>query len=139
MTEVNPGLQQILHRNPGQEPSISLTLAKLESLTRARQTVLLPFLDPGIGRQQSILLELLAQLGVELHQGAGNAEPHGTRLPIDATTVYGRENVELLPGLGQQQRTTNLRAQRVCREVTIELAVIDSNGALAWAEENACG
>ena len=45
----------------------------------------------------------------------------------------------LLAGLGQQQRPPHLRAQRIGREVVVELAVVDGDGAGAGTEEHAGG
>src|SRR5688572_22756629 len=48
-------------------PPCLLAFAELEALACAGQPVLLPFLDARVGRQQPVLLQLLAQLGVEFH------------------------------------------------------------------------
>jgi hypothetical protein len=46
VAEMNASLQQILHRNPGQQIPPPLPFTELEPLARASQTVLLAFLDP---------------------------------------------------------------------------------------------
>src|SRR5688572_1931663 len=71
-----------------------LTFAELEPLPGASQTVLLAFLDSRIGRQQAVLLQLLAQLRVELDECPRDAEPHGARLSVDAAAGDGGEHVE---------------------------------------------
>ena len=66
--------------------------------------------------------------------------PAGPRRPDHSRRRRRRcEDVELLTGFGQQQRTTNERPQRIGREVLVELAMINSNGALAGAKENSGG
>src|ERR1700730_4232954 len=50
-----------------------LALAQLESLSSALLPVLLALLDACIAGEQSVGLERLAQLDVELEQGAGDA------------------------------------------------------------------
>ena len=60
----------------------------------------------------------LAQLGVVVDERARDAEAHRAGLTVDAAAGDRREDVELLAGLGQQQRPPHLRAQRVGREVT---------------------
>src|SRR5687768_6227290 len=67
---------------PGKVPPFLLTFTELEALACARQPVLLAFLDARVGRQQAVLLELLAQLGVELHQCAGDAQAHRAGLSV---------------------------------------------------------
>src|SRR5687768_706084 len=90
-------------------PVVSLAFAELEPLPGASQTVLLAFLDARVGRQQPVLLQRLAQLGVERHERARDAEPHGARLPVHATALDRRQDVELVDGLGQRQRPPDLQ------------------------------
>src|SRR5688500_20411144 len=59
---------------PGKAPPFLLTFTELEALACARQPILLAFLDARVGRQQTVLLQLLAQLGVELDEGARSEE-----------------------------------------------------------------
>src|SRR4030095_1932284 len=124
---------------PGKIPPSFLAFAELEPLTGASQTVLLTFLDSRVGCQQSILLQLLPPLDIALAEGARNTELHGAGLTVDTTAIDRREDVELLAGLRQQERTAHLHAQRVRREELVELAMVNGDGALAGAEENACG
>ena len=50
--------------------------------------------------RKPVLLERLAQLGVELDERARDAEPHRAGLPGDAAAGDRREHVELVGGLG---------------------------------------
>src|ERR1039457_956995 len=52
-----------------------LALGELEPFASALLSVLLPFVLAGVPGQESELLELAAQFGVELDQGAGDAKP----------------------------------------------------------------
>src|SRR5262249_15788603 len=135
--EVHAGLQQILDRNPGQSPSLFLAFAELEALARPSESVLLPLLDARIRRQETVLLQLLPQLGVELPHRPPAAAPHSASLSVHAAAVHRGEDVELVAGLRQQQRTLHLRAQRVGGEVLIEVSMVDSNDSLAGAKEDA--
>src|SRR5215470_15509475 len=121
-----------------QHPTL-LTFAELEPLPRASQPVLLAFLDARIRCQQPVLLQLLSQLRVVLDERARNRQTDGAGLSGNTTSIDRGEDVELFAGLGEQQRSPHKRPQRVGREVLVELAVINSNGALARAEENAGG
>src|SRR5687767_10774899 len=139
VAEMGSGLQQFLHRNPGQQILRSLTFAELEALARASHTVLLAFLDARVGRQEAVLLQLFAQLGVEGDERARDSELDGAGLAVDAAASHGREHVELLAHFRQQQRPLHLRAQGVGRKVALELAMVDGDGARAGAEEHAGG
>ena len=64
---------------------------------------------------------------------------YGTGLSVFAAAGHRGENVELVIHLRQQQRSPDLHAQRVGGEVVRELSVVDGDGAVAGAEENASG
>ena len=68
--------------------------------------------------EQPVLLQLAAQLRVELDERARNAEAHRAGLTIDAAAGDRGEDVELVAGLREQQRPPHLRAQRLGREVS---------------------
>src|SRR2546423_8475479 len=117
----------------------TLLFAALQALARASHAVLLAFLDARIGREQPVLLQLLPQLRVVLDERARDRQPHRAGLSVLAAAGDRREDVELLARLRQEQRPPDLRPQRVGREVFVELSVVDGDGALDGAEENACG
>src|SRR5258705_386179 len=124
---------------PGNSSSFSLAFAELEALARASHSVFLAFLDARVRCQQPVLLQLLAELRVVLDESPRDRQPHGARLPVDTAAGDRREDIELLPRLREEQGPADLRPQRVGREVLIEFPVVDGDGALAGAEENASG
>src|SRR5689334_1712978 len=117
--------------------ALQLTFTELEALARASQAVLLAFLDARVRREQPVLLQLLAKPCVVLDERPRNCEAYRAGLAVFAAAGHRREDVELVAILGQQQRAADLRPQRIGREVLIELSVVDGDGALAGAEEDA--
>src|SRR6187200_2510639 len=73
-----------------------LPLAELEALAGARQSVLLPLLDPRVAGEQPVFLQRLAQLGVETDERARDAEPDRSGLTGDTAPVHKGEHVEFL-------------------------------------------
>src|SRR5687768_4470054 len=124
---------------PGNRSSVRLTFAELEPLARASQAVLLAFLDARVGRQEPVLLQLLAQLRVVVDEGARDPELDRAGLAVDAAAGDRREDVELLTHFGHRQRALDLRPQGVGGEVALELAVVDGDGPRAGAKEHAGG
>src|ERR1044071_3998279 len=104
---------------PGNSSSFSLTFwrpvkrrprlafTELEALARASQPVLLAFLDARIRRHRAVLLHLLAQLRVVFDERAENCEPHRAGLAVDTAAIDGREDVELVTGLREEQRAAH--------------------------------
>src|SRR5688572_18406449 len=134
-----PASSRSLIAIPGKLPPSSLTFTELEPFTGASETVLLPFLDARVRRQQAVLLQLLAQLRVVFDERGGDAEPHRARLAVLTAAGDRGEDVELLARLGQHQRPPHLHAQGVGGEELLELSVIDRDGAVAGPEEHAGG
>src|SRR5438105_15806117 len=124
---------------PGNSSSFSLTFAELEAFPRSSHAVLLAFLDACIGRQQAVLFQLPPPCRVVLDERARDRQAHRAGLSVLTAAGHRREDIELLTGLRQQQRPPHLRAQGVGGEVFIEFPMIDGDGALAGAEENAGG
>src|SRR5688572_7312979 len=81
---------------PGRASPFRLTFTELEALPCARPPRLLALLDARVGRQQAVLLQLLAQLAVELDEGARNTQAHGACLPVHPASGNRGQNVELL-------------------------------------------
>src|SRR5688572_15968831 len=133
--KVPPSLPERL----GGVPPFRLAFTELEALACAGQPILLAFLDARVGREQAVLLQLLAQLAIELDERAGDAEAHGASLPVHTAAGDGCQDVELLPGLGDQQRPPHLHAQRVGGEEAIELSVVDGDGPGSGSEKHAGG
>src|SRR5262245_24805181 len=97
---------------PQATPHGVLAFAELEPLARAGHTVLLSLLDALIAREEAGLLEAGAQFDVEDAQRARDAEPHRACLTGDAAAIRGHDHVELIGGLGEEQRMPHDRAQR---------------------------
>src|SRR5215204_1256040 len=72
-----------------------LALAELETLARAGEPVLLP---------------RLAQVAIRQDERAGDAQPHGTGLTGDAAAGDGRDDIELVRVLGDDERGLDLGA-----------------------------
>src|SRR5262245_12508768 len=81
-----------------------LPFTDLEALARDIHTVLLALLGARIARQEPYGLELLAALAVVLDERPRDAESQGARLARHAAAVDRREHVELVGGLGQDER-----------------------------------
>src|ERR687898_727218 len=116
-----------------------LALAELETLARAGQPVLLPFLDPRVAGQESVLLQRLAQVAVGQHERAGDPEPHRTCLASHAATGHSGDDIELVGVLGDDERGLDLGAQRLGGERIVEGAAVDDDGARTRAEKHAGG
>src|SRR6516162_11570575 len=79
-----------------------LALRKLEALAGAFLPVLLALVLPRVAAEHSLLLQLRAQFGIKLQQGARNAQLRGAGLAIRTAASRGDENVELVRRLGRQ-------------------------------------
>src|SRR5919107_336536 len=84
--------------------SFCLALAELEALARAGHAVLLAFLDARVARQEPSLLQAGSQLEVVGAKGARDAEADGAGLAGHAAARRGGDHVELVAGLGEDQR-----------------------------------
>src|SRR5438094_3316704 len=105
--------------------SSSLPFTELEALARSRHAVLLAFLRARVAREEPLGLERLAQIGVVLHERARDAESHGARLSRDAATIDGGQNIELIGRFRENQRLTDLRAERFGWKERFERTVVD--------------
>src|ERR1041384_2486490 len=65
-------------------PLLELTFAELEAFARASHAVLLAFLDARVGREQPVLLQLLATLPVVLDERPRHREAHRPRPGVGA-------------------------------------------------------
>src|ERR671912_2311345 len=134
-----PASSRSFIETPGKVPPFLLTFTELEALARARQPVLLAFLDARVGREQTVLLQLFAQFAVEFHKRPGDAQPHCTGLAVHPTTGHRRQDVELFPCFGHEERPPHLHAQRVGGEEAVELSVVDGDGPGSGAKKHAGG
>src|SRR6185503_10167176 len=99
----------------------------------------LAFLGARVARQHAFVLEPLAQLEVVLDERAGDAEPHRAGLAGDAAAGDGRQDVELVGGLGEDERRANLGAKGFGGEEGFEGAGVDADRAGAGPEKHAGG
>src|SRR5216683_5671262 len=116
-----------------------LTLAELEALARSGHAVFLTLLGARVAREEPFILQPLAQLEVVLDQRARNAQPHRARLPGHAAAGHCRQNVELVGGFGEDQRGSNLGAERFSREERFEGPLVDADGPGSGPKEHARG
>src|SRR4051812_44503946 len=105
-----------------------LTFTELEALARSGHPVLLAFLRARVAREESLVLERLAEFGVVFDQRAGDAQPHRASLPRDAAAGDRREDVELVGGFRQHEGRANLGPQRLGGEERLERPVVDADG-----------
>lgn len=70
-----------------ENPVVRLTLAELELAACSGLTGLLTLNLAGIARQESVLLEHGAELGVDLAQSACDTQTSGLGLPLDTAAV----------------------------------------------------
>src|SRR2546430_151205 len=105
-----------------------LAFTELEALARSRHAVLLAFLGARVARQQSLVLERLAQLRVVRDQRPGNAETHRSGLSGHAAPGDRGQHIELIGRLGQHQRRANLHAQGFSGEERFEGPMVDFDG-----------
>src|SRR5262249_25197558 len=116
-----------------------LAFAELEALARSRHAVLLALLGACIARQEAFGLERLAQLAVVLDERTRDAEAHGARLTPAAPAVDPRQHIELIGGLGEDERRLDLRAERFGGEERVERFAVDGDRPRSGAEEHAGG
>src|SRR5207245_5262738 len=92
-----------------------------------------------VARQQSFILQALAQLEVVPDERARDAEPHRARLPRHAAAGDGREDVELIGGFRQNQRLTDLSPQRFGRKERFKRSTVHADGPGPGPKEDASG
>src|SRR6185503_15368281 len=98
---------------------------------------LLALLGARIARQEATALEVRAQLGVDLDQGAGDSVPQCIRLRGNAAAVDLGHDVHRLLVAGGLERLACAVLERRAREVGLERAAVDRVLALAGAEDHA--
>ena len=87
-------------------------------------------------RRESCSLECGAQLGVQTHQGSGDAQPQCAGLTGHAATVNGGVHVVGLVGLGETQGLDQDHPVGRVREVVLEGPVVDGDGSGAVTNTN---
>src|SRR5437588_12054326 len=114
----------------------TLPLAELEALAGALLPVLLALFAARIAREQAFALQLLAQLGIELDERAGNAQLHRACLAVHAAAGYRDQHVEISGGFPGDQRLPCLAALRLSHKILIEGPAVDGEFAAAGAQKN---
>lgn len=114
-----------------------LPLGELEPAASAFLTVLLTLVGARIAGQITELFELAAQLGVELNQRAGNAEPDGACLAAAAAALSQDKHVEFVGGFRRQKRLPDERPGRGRSEILFRIPAIDGDLTFAGPEKNA--
>src|SRR5688500_15043628 len=109
-------------------------LGVLRRLAGLLQAVLLRLLLACVAGEEAGLLERRALLGVELGKGAGDAEAEGTGLARHAATVDGGVDVVHLVGVGDLEGLGHDHAVHGRREVVLEAAAVDRDGAGAGTD-----
>src|ERR1700674_5861557 len=92
--------------------SLRLPLAELEALARALLPVLLALAHARIARQEAVLPQSRAQIGIEYRQRARKAHAYRAGLPAHATAVDRGHDVHLVAGVGKFQRLHGARQPR---------------------------
>src|SRR5262249_3231213 len=90
-----------------------------------------------IASQEPQLFELSTQLRVEFRKGSGDAETSRARLSADATAIGQNQYIELVGGLGRQQRLADHGARRFRLKMLLERRVVDCDVPLAGPQKNA--
>src|SRR5579862_1996117 len=90
-----------------------LALRELEALSRALLSVFLALFASRIATDKAFRLQFLAQLCIELHQRAGDAQLHGIRLTAHAAAQNAGDHVERCTRFRRCQRS--LRRRALCR------------------------
>src|SRR5260370_32718526 len=111
-----------------------LPLGELEASASALLTVLLALLPARIAGGEAFCLEGLAELRVEDHQGAGDAELDGVGLTHDTTTLDGGDDVEGLFDAGDAEGTLRSGALLGGDEVDVALLLVDGELAAAGTQ-----
>src|SRR5579863_2701367 len=115
----------------------SLALAVLEALSRALLTVLLAFFRARIAADHAFGLQLLAQLNIKDHEGAGNAELYRVGLAIHAAAGNSGNHIEAARGLSRDQGLFRAHPLRLSNEILLKGTSVDLELPAARAQVNA--
>src|ERR1700722_1087877 len=115
-----------------------LALGELEASASALLAVLLALFATRVAGHEAFCLERLAELRVEDHEGAGDAELDGVGLAHDAATFYGGDDVEGLADVGDAEGPLGGCALLCGDEVDVKLFFVDGEFAAAGTQEDAC-
>src|SRR6202047_4609557 len=118
-------LQAISNSKENLAAKLFLALGELEACTCTLLTVLLALLTARIAGNEAFRLERLAELRVEFHQGAGDAQLDRIGLAHDAATLDRGDDVEGLADVGDAERTLGGCALLGGDEVDVRLFAVD--------------
>src|ERR1700679_1070489 len=115
-----------------------LSFRELEACACTLLAVLLTFFATRVAGDEAFCLGRLAELRVEDHEGAGDAEFDRVSLAHDAATFYGGDDVEGLADVGDAERPLGGCALLGGDEVDFKLFFVDGEFAAARTQEDAC-
>src|SRR5579872_230017 len=118
------------------DESETLAFRELEPFARALLAVLLPFVASRVAGQQSGLLQLRTQLGIELDQRASDPQPGSACLADGAAAIRENQDVKLLRHFRGEQRLTHNGARRFIDKIMFEGPAVYRDLALARTEKN---
>src|SRR5436190_774641 len=107
-------------------PPAGFLQSRLAALLRAR-----------IAREEPTLLELAAQLRIDLRERPGDAVAHGAGLAGDSPTVDTNSNVDLALVAGRQERLAHEGLVLVAREVVLDGPLVDLKLAASGTQDDA--
>src|SRR6185312_1421619 len=114
-----------------------LTFGELERTASLRPPILLAFHGAWIAGEEAPRLQRGAQSRLVIHQGSGDAVPHGAGLARQAAAIDGDDDVELAVAVGRDQRLTQDHAQHRTGEINRLVAAIDRDLAAARLDPDA--
>src|SRR5271170_3220010 len=116
----------------GLQCSEKLPLGELEASASALLAVLLALFTTRIAGNEAFCFERLAELGVEFHEGASDAELDGVGLAHDAATLNGGDDIEGFTDVGDAEGPLGGCALLSGDEVGVGLFAVDGEFAAAW-------
>src|SRR5262249_25767833 len=114
-----------------------LALAELEALASAFLSILFALFATRIAGNHAFGLQLLAQLGVELHQRARDSELGRISLAANSAAMRRNNHVERCRRIGRGQWSLRRRALRGRYEILLERKPVDFKIAVARTQINA--
>ena len=90
----------------------------------------------SIASQESELLQFAAQFGIELDQGAGNAEASRAGLSTNPAAIGQDQNVETLCRFGSEQGLTHVGERRLADKLVFERPVVHRDLAFTGTQEH---
>src|SRR3954470_12453380 len=114
----------------------ALPLGELRALARLLEAGLLALLDPRVAGEEAALLELGAQVGVGLHQRAGDPVPQGAGLGGHAPAVDAGGHVHARAVARGLQGLAGHALELHAREDVVQRAAVDAVGAVARLEDH---